>query len=158
MESDSLLIPTDIDKFYPYTMTYKVESEEVNVLTAIEDKLFWFNPDSILPKFIFFEDESEEEIPEYGIIPFTKMDKFSVYLELPKAVKLKESITSFNTTNEIGEIKIEATQFNENTIKFNYEINLTKRILESKNDNILFNKLLQEWKNSRAKKWILEVQ
>lgn len=151
--AEELVPPVDSLLYYPYDLNFKQEGHYKELINEIEDTLFWFKPELLLPSGIYFEDEQNEEITEFGILPFIKSDKFSVYLESSTPINLRETTKTLVYNNEIGLVKAEAIQINDHTIKFIYEIKLTKRILENKIQNEALQQLLQGWFNIRTKKW-----
>ncbi|MNY20305.1 hypothetical protein D3C86_1537780 [compost metagenome] len=55
----------------------------------------------------------------------------------------------------MGIVKCDIIQTNPKTIKINYEIKLTKRVLATPVENQEYTDLLKEWANIVIKKWII---
>jgi len=155
--ADTTLTATELGMVYPYNQTFKQETVLNDCINQIEDSLHWFKPESVLPKGVYTEDESQEVTPEYAILPFLKQDKYSIYLESETPIVLAESKKTFTFSNEIGTITMEAIQSNATTIKFIYELKINERMLSDVAKNKAFHELQQTWYSYRTKKWIFKI-
>jgi hypothetical protein len=153
--SDTLLIPSDSATVYPYELTFKQDTTFREMISSIDDSLYWFKPELLLPEGIFYESETEKAIAEYGILPFLKQDKISIYLECTQPVTLAETTKKLSFSNDIGYLKVEVIQTNATTLKFVYEIRLNQRLLMTKQHNEAMHQLLVDWNSARSKKWAI---
>lgn len=155
--ADTIIQPATINSTYPYETIFKQEKRIFNqsVFTEIDDTLSWFQPAEFIPSSVYFSEESIDELGDYIILPFLKYDKFAIYLESDKPMKLVDDIKSFSVENSIATLKMNALQVNPNQIKFTYELTLNKRTVLSESEKKDLNQLLTEWKTIQTKKWVI---
>lgn len=154
--SDTILKPTEVKHIYPYPVSFKQEDTVSTYFSNFDENLYSFNAEKLIPNFIFFEGETKEPTADYSIIPFSKQQKYSIYIESPAAIKIADKITSLVKTNSVGSVKTEIIQTDANKIKINYEIKLEKRILSNENESNEYLDLVKEWANILIKKWIIQ--
>lgn len=154
--SDTILKPTEVKYIYPYPVSFKQEDTVSTYFSNFDENLYSFNAEKLIPNFIFFEGETKEPTADYSIIPFSKQQKYSIYIESPSTIKIADKITSLVKTNSVGSVKTEIIQTDANKIKINYEIKLEKRILSNENESKEYLELVKEWANILIKKWIIQ--
>lgn len=154
--SDTILKPTEVKYIYPYPVSFKQEDTVSTYFSNFDENLYSFNAEKLIPNFIFFEGETKEPTADYSIIPFSKQQKYSIYIESPSTIKIADKITSLVKTNSVGSVKTEIIQTDANKIKINYEIKLEKRILSNETESKEYLDLVKEWANILIKKWIIQ--
>lgn len=154
--SDTILKPSEVKYIYPYPVSFKQEDTVSTYFSNFDENLYSFNAEKLIPNFIFFEGETKEPTADYSIIPFSKQQKYSIYIESPATIKIADKITSLVKTNSVGSVKTEIIQTDANKIKINYEIKLEKRILSNETESNEYLELVKEWGNMVIKKWIIQ--
>lgn len=153
---DTILKPTEVKYIYPYSVSFKQEDTVSTYFANFDDNLYSFNAEKLIPNFIFFEGETKEPTANYSIIPFSKQQKYAIYIESPNPIKIADKITSLIKSNSVGFVKTEIFQTDPNKIKINYEIKLEKRILLNQAESNEYLDLVKEWANILIKKWIIQ--
>lgn len=153
---DTILKPSEVKYVYPYPVNFKQEDTVSTYFSNFDDKLYSFNAEKLVPNFIFFSGETTEPLADYSIIPFSKQQKYSIYIESPNTIKVADKVTSVVKSNSVGTVKTEIIQTDANKIKINYEIKLEKRILSNETESGEYQELVKEWANIVIKKWIIE--
>lgn len=154
--ADTIIKPAEIKDVYPYSMSIKQDDTLGNLFSEFDTKLYAFNAKELIPNYIYFEDETKEKTGTYSILPYSKHQKYSVYIEAQDSIKLADNVTSISRENSVGIVKCDIIQTNPKTIKINYEIKLTKRVLATPAENQEYTDLLKEWSNIVIKKWIIQ--
>lgn len=154
--SDTILKPSEIKYLYPYPIHFKQEDTVSTYFSNFDENLYSFNAEKLIPNFIFFSGETNEPTAEYSIIPFSKWQKYSIYIETPGPIKIADEMTSLVKSNSVGFVKTEIIQTDPSKIKINYEIKLEKRILSSEVESNEYLDLVKEWANILIKKWIIQ--
>nr|WP_294859023.1 DUF3857 domain-containing protein [uncultured Fluviicola sp.] len=154
--SDTTLKPTEVKYIYPYPVSFKQEDTVSTYFSNFDENLYSFNAEKLIPNFIFFEGETKEPTADYSIIPFSKQQKYSIYIESPAAIKIADKITTLVKSNSVGSVKTEIIQTDANKIKINYEIKLEKRVLSNETESNEYLELVKEWGNIVIKKWIIQ--
>ncbi len=153
---DTILKPSEVKYVYPYPVNFKQEDTVRTYFSNFDDKLYSFNAEKLVPNFIFFSGETTEPLADYSIIPFSKQQKYSIYIESPNTIKVADKVTSVVKSNSVGTVKTEIIQTDANKIKINYEIKLEKRILSNETESGEYQELVKEWANIVIKKWIIQ--
>lgn len=153
--SDTILKPAEVKYIYPYPVSFKQEDTLSTYFSNFDENLYAFNAEKLIPNFIFFEGETSEPIADYSIIPFSKQQKYSIYIESPNPIKIADNVTSLVKSNSVGTVKTEIIQTDPNKIKINYEIKLEKRILSNTSESSQYLELVKEWANIAIKKWVI---
>ena len=153
--SDTILKPSEVKYVYPYPVSFKQEDTLSTYFSNFDENLYAFNAEKLIPNFIFFEGETNEPIADYSIIPFSKQQKYSIYIESPNPIKVADNVTSLIKSNSVGTVKTEIIQTDPNKIKINYEIKLEKRILSNTSESSQYLELVKEWANIAIKKWVI---
>ena len=154
--SDTIIKPAEIKDIYPYTLSIKQDDTLENVFSEFDTTLYAFNAKELIPNYVYFEDETKEKPGTYSILPYSKHQKYAIYIEAQDSIKLADNITSLSKENSVGIVKCDIIQTNPKTIKINYEIKLTKRVLATPAENQEYLDLLKEWANIVIKKWIIQ--
>lgn len=153
---DTILTPSEVKYVYPYPVSFKQEDTMSTCFSHFDEQLYAFNAEKLIPNFIFFASETEEPAADYSIIPFSKQQKYSIYLESGSPIKIADNTTSIVKTNSVGFVKTEIIQTDASKIKINYEIKLEKRILSNQAESNEYLELVKEWANIVGKKWIIQ--
>lgn len=154
--ADTIIKPTEVKDVYPYNVSVKQDDTLENLFSEFDTKLYAFNAKELIPNYIYFEDEVEENPGTYSILPYSKHQKYAIYIEAQDSIKLADKITTISKENSVGIVKCDIIQTNPKTIKVSYEIKLTKRILATPTENREYIDLLKEWSNIVIKKWIIQ--
>ncbi len=153
--SDTILKPSEVKYIYPYPISFKQEDTADTYFSNFDENLYAFNAEKLIPNFIFFEGETSEPVADYSIIPFSKQQKYSIYIESPNPIKVADNVTTLLKSNSVGMVKTEIIQTDPNKIKINYEIKLEKRILSNATESKEYLDLVKEWANIVIKKWVI---
>lgn len=156
--SDTIIKPTELKDIYPYNLSIKQDDTLENLFSEFDTKLYAFNAKELIPNYIYFEDEINESIGTYSILPYSKHQKYAIYIEAQDTIRLADKITTLSKENSVGSVKCDIIQTNPKTIKASYEIKLTKRILATPLENQEYIDLLKEWANIVIKKWIIQEE
>ncbi|MDF3027520.1 MAG: hypothetical protein K0S23_1827 [Fluviicola sp.] len=156
--SDTIVKPAEVKDIYPYTLSIKQDDTLENLFSEFDTKLYAFNAKELIPNYVYFEDETKEKPGTYSILPYSKHQKYAIYIEAQDSIKLADNITSISKENSVGIVKCDIIQTNPKTIKINYEIKLTKRLLATPSENQEYSDLLKEWANIVIKKWIIREE
>jgi hypothetical protein len=154
--SDTIIKPTEVKDIYPYNLSIKQDDTLENLFSEFDTKLYAFNAKELIPNYIYFEDEVDESPGTYSILPYSKQQKYAIYIEAQDTIKLADKITTLSKENSVGSVKCDIIQTNPKTIKVSYEIKLTKRTLVTPIENQEYIDLLKEWSNIVIKKWIIQ--
>ncbi len=154
--SDTIIKPTEVKDIYPYNLSIKQDDTLENLFSEFDTKLYAFHAKELIPNYIYFEDEIEESPGTYSILPYSKQQKYAIYIEAQDTIKLADKITSLSKENSVGSVKCDIIQTNPKTIKVSYEIKLSKRTLVTPLENQEYIDLLKEWGNIVTKKWIIQ--
>lgn len=153
--SDEILRPEEEKDVYPYQLVFKCEDTVASCISQFDEELYAFSADSLVPDFVFFTEENEEPIGDYSIIPYSKHQKYTIYLKSESELTIADELTTISESNAVGYVKTEIIQTNPNTLKVTYEIKLEKRILENTAENKAFQDLINGWHTLVGKKWII---
>ncbi|WP_300663385.1 DUF3858 domain-containing protein, partial [Fluviicola sp.] len=153
--SDTVLKPSEVKYIYPYPVSFKQEDTLSTYFSNFDENLYAFNAEKLIPNFIFFDGETSEPTADYSIIPFSKQQKYSIYIESPNPIKVADNVTTLLKSNSVGMVKTEIIQTDPNKIKINYEIKLEKRILSNASESSEYLDLVKEWANIVIKKWVI---
>lgn len=156
--SDTIIKPSEVKEVYPYALTIKQDDTLTNLFSEFDTKLYAFNARELIPNYIHFEDETKEEPGTYTMLPYSKHQKYAIYIESQDSIKVADNITSFSKENSVGSVKCDIIQTNPKTIKVSYEIKLIKRLLATPAENQEYMDLLEEWANMVIKKWIIREE
>lgn len=156
--SDTIIQPSELKDIYPYNLSIKQDDTLENLFSEFDTKLYAFNAKELIPNYIYFEDETNESIGTYSILPYSKHQKYAIYIEAQDTIMLADKITTLSKENSVGSVKCDIIQTNPKTIKVSYEIKLTKRILATPIENQEYIDLLKEWANIVIKKWIIQEE
>jgi hypothetical protein len=154
--ADTIIKPSEIKEAYPYQVSIKQEDTLPSCFTPFDEQLYAFNAEKLIPNFLFFSSEVKESAGNYSILPFSKQQKYSIYIESPDSITIADNVTNLVKTNSVGTVKTDILQTSAKTIKINYEIKLEKRILATKKENEEYLDLVKEWSNIVGKKWIIQ--
>ncbi len=154
--NDTILKPSEVKYIYPYPVSFKQEDTLSTYFSNFDENLYAFNAEKLIPNFIFFEGETNEPTADYSIIPFSKQQKYSIYIESPNPIKVADNVTTLVKSNSVGVVKTEIIQTDPNKIKINYEIKLEKRILSNASESNEYLDLVKEWANIVIKKWVIK--
>lgn len=154
--SDTIIKPTEVKDVYPYNMSIKQDDTLENLFSEFDTKLYAFHAKELIPNYIYFEDEIEESPGTYSVLPYSKQQKYAIYIEARDTIKLADKITTLSKENSVGSVKCDIIQTNPKTIKISYEIKLIKRTLVTPLENQEYIDLLKEWANMVIKKWIIQ--
>ncbi|MNE18462.1 hypothetical protein D3C80_1115020 [compost metagenome] len=154
--NDTILKPSEVKYIYPYPVSFKQEDTLSTYFSNFDENLYAFNAEKLIPNFIFFEGETNEPTADYSIIPFSKQQKYSIYIESPNPIKVADNVTTLVKSNSVGVVKTEIIQTDPNKIKINYEIKLEKRILSNASESNEYLELVKEWANIVIKKWVIK--
>lgn len=151
---DSLIAVNSKSEIYPYGKKYKQEAEVRFELKDLNDSLSWFSLNGFLPNSFFIDDEENNELGDYVVMPFKKMESFSFYVTSESDIRLGEQFSD-KLTNSVGEVSVNSVQMSDKMIKISYELKLEKRILTSKQETQSFIDLIEFWDDIADKKWLI---
>lgn len=156
ISNDSILpTPKQVKDFYPYEVTYEGEKHSKDVITAIEDSLYWMNASSELPLGLYQGDELNETYGNYLVLPFLKELNFSVFVQAPTVISNAEEISSVVFSNDIGEVSVNVFQKSENVLQYVYAVKVAKRYISGEEEVKRFKELMQNYQDVRTKKWVI---
>ncbi|MNU49469.1 hypothetical protein D3C71_384100 [compost metagenome] len=153
--NDTILEPSEVKYIYPYPVSFKQEDTLSTYFSNFDENLYAFNAEKLIPNFIFFAGETNEPTADYSIIPFSKQQKYAIYIESPNPIKVADNVTTVVKSNSVGTVKTEIIQTDPNKIKITYEIKLEKRILSNPAESSQYLDLVKEWANIVIKKWVI---
>lgn len=155
---DSLIMkPASVDYFYPYETKFELDSVEVNVFEAIDDSLYWLNVSDFLPIGVYQEDEAYADWSDYIILPFLKKNELSFFVKSESPIAIAEESKELSFKNDIGSIQAKVNQVNENIVKVEYKIHVSKRLITGKEDVKNLQDLMKNYQEIRNKKWIVRI-
>ncbi|MBL1279380.1 MAG: DUF3857 domain-containing protein [Fluviicola sp.] len=159
IQNDTLEVrPESIKNIYPYGVTFSQDTLVTQELfERIDDSLVWFQPAKILPQGIYQDDEIDSEFGVYLVLPFLKSTNLSFFIQSESSIFIAEENTSLSFSNEIGEIKIDAYQINQNTLKFTFSTEVKERYIQGQLVD-QFQELIQKYLEFINKKWVLTTE
>ena len=151
------LEPSREDAFYPYEIEFVQEGLTRSFFKEIDDSLFWFESEDLLPKGVYEENETDDELGDYLVLPFLKTNSISVFVKSEKSIQLAEDMNELSFENEIGQVNTKILQLNDNMLKLTYSIIVKKRFVDGEVEVEQFKELLEKNKDIRSKKWVVSI-
>lgn len=155
---DSLeLKPNREDSFYPYEIEFLQEDLKGVYLKEIDDSLFWFESEGLLPKGVYEADESSEEFGSYLVLPYLKENRISVFVKSTTAIQLAEDVNELSFENTIGAVNSKLIQMSPNMLKLTFSIEVNKRFIDGDTEVQEYADLIKQFSVIKGKKWVVSI-
>jgi hypothetical protein len=155
--SDKLIEPTKIGAFFPYELEYSQDSLTSKGIQSIEDSLYWLNFEAITIPYLYDEDELIFELGDYIVLPFKKMNIYSIYISAPNNITCQEQEAFLKFENSIGEISAKMISVSPTMLKVEFVAKVKTRVVEGEESVEEYKMFLTKWNEIQHKKWIVSM-
>lgn len=154
--SDSIISFSHKKDVYPYELTFIHDTLKQTIISDFEENMIWMSLDSLIPSYLYFEDEESFDYESYVVLPFSQSRIYSIYIEGDNNIFNQEQKSTEIIKNEIGEIYLNTIQVNPKVIKIEVLVKVNKRIIENIDEVNQYRLFLQKWKELNNKKIIIK--
>jgi hypothetical protein len=134
---------------YPYDLDIVDNSCEQIKFKVNSDTTF-FDLKNVLTFSLFEENEDDEPMGKYLILPFEKSVKYSIYYQAEKAISILAQ-DELKISNSAGEITCKVAQMGDNMFSILITLSLNDRYLDTKEKIENYQQLLAKWNVMRDK-------
>lgn len=151
------LSPKTIGEYYPYKCDFFQNDDTLEVISSIDDSLYWLTLTDLIPKGIYTEDEKEMELSDYIVLPFKKENSISFFVNHTSTIALAEDEKEISFSNAVGSISTKVMQASPSSLKIELKIAIKERYLSNENSIKAFKDLIDNYAIMRQKKWIISL-
>jgi hypothetical protein len=151
------LKPNREDSFYPYEIEFLQEDLSEVYLKQIDDSLYWFESERVLPKGVYEAEESSEEFGDYLVLPYLKENRVSVFIKSASPIQLAEDVNELSFENSIGAVNSKLIQMSPNMLKLNFSIEVNKRFVDGELEVQEYADLIKQYSIIKGKKWVVSI-
>lgn len=150
--------PASVQGYYPYKTEYAQSDLTFDGFQKFGDSLVWFDPSDLLPMGVYQDNEADEELGNYVVLPFLKQTEIAVFIQSESPISIAEDEKEIAYSNSIGEVKAKISKADDTVLKATFSVETKKRYLDNEADIKAFEELLQKYAEISKKKWLLSVQ